>query len=265
MEKTGFYEFVGFAPPDAGETITELPHCDLSRHAVFLDFDGTLVDIAEKPDAVTVPPALPDLLRKLSRATQGATAIVSGRSVETVRALLPDFQGAIAGSHGGEICLDGTVERHHLAGSLVVDNICRMAIRFAETIPGLLAENKPTGVVLHYRMDPEAEPHAHKFMQALCECYEEFDLHHAKMAYELRPKDVGKDKAIRKLMATKAFAGRIPVYFGDDRTDEAALMHVRDVGGISVKIGDEDTSADFRVAAPDDVRAALLHWCGDAE
>lgn len=263
MEGPGYYEFVGFAPPDCGETRTELPICDLSRHAVFLDFDGTLVDIAQRPDAVTVTPGLTELLAGLTRATNGAVAIVTGRSVETIHAFLPDFEGAIAGSHGGELYIGGTTERHELAGSKVVENICRMAIRFAETIPGLLAESKPTGVVLHYRMDPEAEPHAHKFMQALGECYEEFDLHHAKMAYELRPKDVGKDKAIDKLMATEAFAGRIPVYFGDDRIDEAALAHVRVAGGISVKVGDEDTAADYRVASPAEVLAALQHWCDD--
>lgn len=260
MQPPYYYDFAGFAPAIDEAPSGHLPECRPGAHAFFLDFDGTLVDIAARPDAVTVPDGLRDTLDRLCTATGGATAVVSGRSVEVLSGYLPDFRGPLIGSHGGESLINGTHEAHPLTGAQVVENLHRMANRFAETIPGLLAEDKPAGVVLHFRENEDAEAQAQTFAKALCDCHEEFELHPAKMAYEIRPRGVGKEMAVSRLMGMASFEGRIPVYFGDDRTDEPAFARVRVAEGVSVKVGAGETRAEFRLAAPADVRAALAGW-----
>lgn len=259
MQPPSYYDIVGFTPA-IDEPSGDLPECSPAAHAFFLDFDGTLIDIAARPDAVTVPGDLRATLERLYEASGGATAIVSGRSAEVLQDYLSGFPGPLIGSHGGESLIDGVHEAHRLTGAHVVENLHRMAIRFAETIPGLLAETKPAGVVLHFRENEDAESQAQTFVKALCDCYEEFELHPAKMAYEIRPRDVGKEKAVARLMEAEPFRGRVPVCFGDDRTDEPVFAHVRSGGGIAVKVGEGETHAAYRVSAPADVRAVLARW-----
>lgn len=255
-----FYELTGFSPPNLGEPSETLPVPDLPSSALFFDFDGTLVEIGETPDAVEIAPGLPAMLDSLMQITGGAVALVSGRSVSRLRAFLPDFSGHIMGSHGAEHFAAGALDQHRLAGSDAVRTMGDLVTQFAQTIPGLIAVRKPTGAIIHYRQAPEAHAQVLKVMQALEMCWPDFELHPLKMAYELRPRDVGKDQAIQSLMQTDPFRGRVPVFFGDDTTDEPALAHIAGQGGIAIKVGEGETAAQYRVHTPGDVIAALQRW-----
>ena len=248
--------------PDIAELLAALG--PLSRMAVFLDFDGTLVDIAETPDAISVPAPLEGVLAGLLDATSGATAIVTGRAVETIQERLPGFSGPVAGGHGADVLLPGgRHHRHPVTGSDALIALIARVEKAAEATPGFLAEVKPTGAVLHYRKVPDAGDEARAIMEALATTYPEFELHPAKMAWELRPHDVGKDIAVERLMSGAPFAGRLPVMVGDDATDEAAMEIALSLGGTAIKVGEGATVAPHRLPDPAAVRALLTRWLSE--
>ncbi|WP_295042522.1 trehalose-phosphatase [uncultured Paracoccus sp.] len=231
-----------------------------SNTALFLDFDGCLVDIAPRPDAVVVPPGLPDRLARLHDALDGAVALVSGRDVADLRGYLPDFPGAMAGSHGAELALDGgVIEQTHTA-DLNVSALHEAAAMAVMAHPAILVEPKPHGVALHYRADPSLRSVVEDAMRHLADAHPDMILQPAKMAMELRPAGTGKDGALDRLMAMPPFAGRVPVYAGDDLTDEVAMARAQALGGHGIKIGTGDTVARFRLADPD----ALARWLDGA-
>ncbi|KIQ68837.1 trehalose-phosphatase [Wenxinia marina] len=239
-----------------------MPDVDLGASTLLLDFDGTLVDIAETPDGVLVDAGLPDLLARLSDATGGRIALVSGRAVADVGGFLPDFDGLIIGGHGAERREDGHVRRHPAADSPALPEIVEAAEGFAAGRDGLIVERKPTGIVVHYRRRPDAAEGVLAFVAGLAELHDGFELHEAKMAAELRPEGIGKDAAIADLMSEPRFAGTIPIFFGDDATDEPALVWVAEAGGVAVKVGEGESAAPLRLADPAAVRALLDHWTG---
>ncbi|MBV0910804.1 trehalose-phosphatase [Rhodobacteraceae bacterium ASV31] len=253
---------IGFSAPDLGDTLTDLPTPKLSESALLFDFDGTLVDIADTPDSVEIAKGLPEMLDRLMIATGGAVALVSGRSVQKLRSYLPDFAGHVIGSHGAQRQSDGTLTEHPMAGTEAVDHLADMVAQFADSVPGLHAEKKPTGATLHYRKAPEAHSQVLKFMQALEGVWPDFEMHPVKMAYEMRPKGIGKDLAIEELMTEPPFSGRVPVFFGDDSTDEPALAMIAQRGGISIKVGEGETAAQYRVPTPASVIDILGKWSG---
>ncbi|MEM9756175.1 MAG: trehalose-phosphatase [Pseudomonadota bacterium] len=228
--------------------------------AVFLDFDGVLVDLAPTPDDVLVANALISLLAALETETEGACAIVTGRPVEDLRRHLPLVPHAVIGSHGAEGYLPGAPAfRHPLVGS---DTIARMHDRAAraEELDGVMVERKPTGVALHYRGAPDHAGAVHDVANALVAEFAGFVMLPAKAAVEIRPSDIGKDIAVARAMALPVFAGRTPVYFGDDTTDEPALAWVADHGGVAVKVGPGDSVARHRLSGPVEVQAVLADW-----
>lgn len=260
MSAASYYDVCGIGTPQDDACSTDLRMPPLADAALFLDFDGTLIDFADTPDGITVPDALPGLLSRLERATGGALAIVTGRRHQDIETFLPEFSGPLVTAHGARVRVGGEVDEHPLSGSDLVENVVRMCAHFADTVPGLISEAKPTGVVLHFRKAPEAEAEALKMIRTLSEVYSDFEMHISKMAYELRPRDIGKDAAVRRLLQGAPFEGRTPVYFGDDTTDEAALALVKDLGGVSVRVGDGDTTAEFRARDPEHVRKTLTKW-----
>ena len=224
--------------------------------ALFLDFDGCLVEIAPRPDAVVIPPGLPERLARLHDRLGGAVALVSGRDIADLRGFLPGFPGAIAGSHGAELSLDGQLIQKTHGVDLDAGALHDAAARAVADHPAILVERKPHGVALHYRADPSLRPVVEEAMGRLAEAHPDMMLQPAKMAVELRPRDSGKDGALERLMALPPFAGRVPVYAGDDLTDEAAMAHAQAHGGFGIKIGAGDTVARHRLSDP----AALARW-----
>lgn len=248
---------------EAAEQAPDLPPPD--RIALFLDFDGTLVDLAETPQGVRVPADLELLLSDLTRATEGALAIVSGRSVDQILGFLPGYSGVIAGGHGAETFRNGEKRLHPLAGSPEVADAIRRAHAFAGSDNRLLVEEKPSGVVLHYRQAPDRAQAVLTEMQAIVEGSEALVVSRAKMAVEIRPVDASKDRAVARLAAEPPFAKREGWFFGDDDTDEDAMRWMLGQGGRAVKVGEGDTVAPHRVPGPGAVTALLRRWVDDRE
>jgi trehalose 6-phosphate phosphatase len=216
------------------------------RAALFLDFDGTLVEIAPRPEAVVVPQGLPALLHSLAARLEGALAIVSGRPLSQLDALLP-VPLAMAGDHGASLRLTpgGAVESLPLPSP--PPEWRERAERFAAGYEGVLIEPKAHGFVVHYRLAPPAGEPARALLDELIADNGDFVMMPARMAWEVKPTAISKATAVAGFMARPPFAGRTPVYVGDDVTDEAGMAAARAAGGIGLKLQDAfGTPAVFR-------------------
>ncbi len=215
-------------------TLSEMP--PLARAAFLLDLDGTLLDIAPAPDQVVVPPGLPDSLRELRRCCGDALAIVTGRPVAQVDALLGDVPFAVAGEHGTSVrhAPDRPVQNLPLPD--VPQHWLAVAANLAEQNPGVMLETKRHGLVLHYRAAPQAGQALSRGLQSLLAEPGAFVLTSAKMAWEIRPAGADKGTAVYALMSRHPFAGRVPVFIGDDVTDEDGMRAAQQAGGIGLRV-----------------------------
>ncbi|CTQ48176.1 trehalose-phosphatase [Jannaschia donghaensis] len=233
---------------------------DPATATLLLDFDGTLVDIADRPDGITVPDLVPDILRRAMDQLDGRVALVSGRSVEALEGFVPDFNGTLIGTHGSEMRHDGVHENTVTFDRETVARLIRLAQDFAALRPEFLVEPKPSGVVLHYRQATEHGALALRFMESLAMAAEGFRLQPALMAYELKPEGVGKDIALRDLLGRPGFEGKTPIFAGDDLTDEPALELIRERKGATIKIGMAETVAEARLPDPAALLKVLDDW-----
>lgn len=223
--------------------------------ALFLDFDGTLVEIADHPDAVIVPPTLPGLIERIAERLDGRLAVVTGRSIAALEALLGPLTVAVAGSHGGEFRTAGHAEAEALADPLPEAVIERLSA-FAHANGGLLVEPKPYSIAVHYR----GHPHA---LDALLACAGEIGgelglrLKHGKQVIELAMPGSDKGSAVARFMASPPFAGAQALFLGDDVTDEDAFAAMARLGGDGVLVGPmRATAARWRL----DSVSAVHHW-----
>ncbi|HEX6376505.1 MAG TPA: trehalose-phosphatase [Allosphingosinicella sp.] len=207
----------------------------LAPAALFLDFDGTLVELAETPDAIAVPGNLEPLLDRLAARLEGRLAIVSGRAVADLQRHLGMSGLAIAGSHGAELLYaDGTVVPVVAPPGLAR---ARKAVRrFAAAQDGLIVEEKPAGIALHYRRAPAQAERIAGFAADLAS-RSGLVVQQGKMVTELRPRGADKGEALRRLMSEPPFAGARPVFVGDDLTDEDAFRAAAALGGEGVLVG----------------------------
>jgi trehalose 6-phosphate phosphatase len=226
------------------QVMSDSPPPPLSRFApaaLFLDFDGTLVELAEAPGAISVPSGLTPLLDRLSARLEGRLAVVSGRALQDLRRHLGGGAAVLSGSHGAELrYADG---RHIPVAAPPGLAAARESVRrFAAGGEGLLVEDKPAGVALHYRLAPARAEEADAFLEALAES-SGLALQRGKMVAELRPHGSDKGKALSRLMAEPPFAGARPVFVGDDLTDEDAFRAAAALGGEGVLVGPARPSA----------------------
>jgi trehalose 6-phosphate phosphatase len=222
--------------------------------ALFLDLDGTLIDIAPRHDLVVVPPGLPDLVERLRVLCGGALAVVSGRPARDIEAFLPLPGLVFAAEHGARIRLpDGTLEE--AAGRLPKREAWLAALRAELPLwPGAHIEEKSVGFVVHYRQAPEAGPEILASLTRLVASSPgQVEILTALMAYEVRPAGVGKGPAVRRLMRIAPFAGRVPVFIGDDVTDEEGMAAAVDLGGYGLHV-----ARDF-----DGGPAQVRQWLGE--
>ncbi len=216
--------------------------------ALFLDFDGTLVELADRPDAIAVPEGLAPMLERLRRRLDGRLAIVSGRSLDDLDRQLPLHGIAFSGSHGLELRLvDGT--RLPLSVPIGLDDVRARVEAFAAARPGLLVEEKPAGIALHYRLAPGEAAAADAFIAALA-MERGMSVQRGAMVVELRPTGATKGDAIKAFMTEPDFAGARPLFMGDDLTDEHGFTAVTAMGGSGILVGPErQSAASYRLAS----------------
>ncbi len=209
-----------------------------NRAALLLDLDGTLLDIAPRPNAVVVPPELPQVLRAVRGLLDDAVAVVSGRPVEMIDALLGDAVYAVAGEHGGAVrhAPGQPVERLPLPSPPTAWLV--EAERLAVAHPGALLEHKARGFALHYRAVPAAAEPLHEALVRLLAGSREFELLPAHMLWEVRPRGADKAKAVAELMDRSPFRERRPVFIGDDVTDEDGIAAAAAIGGVGLRVQD---------------------------
>lgn len=235
------------------------PPLDPDRSALFLDFDGTLVELAETPDSIHVSPGLEPLLERLRQKLNGRLAIVSGRSLADLERHLPKSRIAFSGSHGLELRLTGGTALP-LSAPIGLDDVRERVERFAAPIPGLVVEEKPAGIALHYRLAPDQAGRAEAFMAALAR-ERGFTVQRGAMVAELRSGGATKGDALKAFMAEPEFVGARPWFVGDDLTDEHGFAAAAALGGAGILVGPpRETAARSRLESV----GAVAEWLGAA-
>ncbi|QDY41727.1 trehalose-phosphatase [Candidatus Pantoea soli] len=241
--------------PAVNENST-LPSLSGGLYAFFFDVDGTLAAIESQPESVSIPATVRQHLHQLSTLTHGALALVSGRPVSQLDALVAPLVLPAAGVHGAERrAATGEVHRHVLPADIASTLQTELQEKLDQW-PGTLLEVKGMAFALHYRNAPACE---HAILQLAEEVVSRFPalaLQPGKCVVELKPQGIDKGAAVNDFMQEAPFTGRIPVFVGDDLTDEKGFLAVNAMNGISVKVGEGSSHARYRL--PD--VAAVWHW-----
>jgi trehalose 6-phosphate phosphatase len=238
------------------------------QSALFIDLDGTLLEIAPRPELVRVAPELPLLLERLAAERDGALALISGRRIAELDRLLRPWRGAAAGLHGAErrrpdgSCVAGDGGPDAAAASAALDRLRPRLGEMAGRSPGVWLEDKGRTLALHYRAAPDKAGEIRAFVESLMqEAGACLRLIAGKMVVELQPRYIGKDGAIAAFLAEPPFRGRRPVFLGDDTTDEDGFAEVNRRRGLSIRVGAAEPTATATAAcyALPSV-AAVLGW-----
>lgn len=245
----------GFEPRHAGASAASTMPPITARTALFLDFDGTLVDIAAQPEMVEVSPELPDLLAALHAALGGALAIVSGRKLSDLDHFLAPQVLPVSAEHGAQFRLgSGSLSQ---SASPDLQEVSRVALALATQHAGLKVEIKNTAVSLHYRQAPQLEALCLEAMAEAVKRSPGLELMQGKCVFDIKAAGVSKGSAIAALMGQAPFAGRLPLFAGDDTTDEAGFASVQGLGGEGIKVGEGHSLAERRCASPSELRQWL--------
>lgn len=227
--------------------------------ALFLDIDGTLLDIAPSPDAVQAPAKLGEILQTVSQKLNGALALVTGRRIDFVDELFPVHRFSVAGLHGAE-------RRNHSGDVRRVEpdaNFIKAQTylrEMAEKTPGVLFEDKYAAAALHFRNAPTMHSEVERYIKVAASIAGiGWTVQRGKMVVELRPVGHDKGAALRQFMTEPVFKCRTPLVFGDDLTDEPMFRAARDLGGFAIRVGDDlrQSSATALLPTPSDLRSWL--------
>jgi trehalose 6-phosphate phosphatase len=231
-----------------------------SDWAFFLDVDGTLIDIAATPDDIAIDPSVPPTLARLSEAADGALALISGRPLSDLDRLFAPLDLPLAGLHG--------IERRNGEGKVFrpskpedgIKEILDGMHEFARLTPGILVEDKGFTAAIHFRGAPKEEIAVLRLAEGLLSAAGgDLELQNGKMVVEIKPAGADKGSAIEAFMRERPFAGRNPVFIGDDVTDEDGFATVNRLGGHSIRIGCEAaTAAQWCVGTVDEFLAWLF-------
>ncbi len=251
-------------PQQSGETAAALSAPipdDPKNMALFLDIDGTLLEIAKRPELVLVSDDLLQCLGRLASHLDGALALITGRTLENADSLFEGLSLPVGAVHGMERrSYQGGVESTGSGDELA--ELRADLTRFVEQRPGLLLEDKSRTLALHYRAAPELETEIEALLDEHLSRTEGLTILHGKMVFEIKPEGTDKGAAIRAFMEEEPFMGRVPVFLGDDTTDEYGFAAVGRLGGYGIFVGgDKVSEAAYRLAdvgAVHDWLAALL-------
>jgi trehalose 6-phosphate phosphatase len=228
-----------------------------SGFALFLDLDGTLIDIAAAPDQVVIPADLVPLLYRLSTGLGGALAIVTGRPVADIDRFLNPLRLVAAGVHGAELRLERNGEVLLCVGPM--DPHVEAAVRsLGKLVPGVIIESKVYSIAVHYRLAPAAEPQIEAALKGIVAgSPDHFILCPGRCVIEVVPRQVSKGAALQAILALPAFKGRLPIMVGDDVPDESALAAAAFCGGKGLRVAGEHFNGKADFTGPADVRAWL--------
>ena len=230
------------------------------RAALLLDVDGTLLDMAPSPDLVVVPPGLTDLLGRLCDHLDGALALVSGRPIADLDLLFAPLVLPAAGEHGAEVRHDADQPIVNLAAR--PESLASLYAKLTRAVAdsdGVQIERKRTGFAIHYRQAPHLAAELHRLVDdGVAEFADEIHVQPGKMVLEVKGRGCTKARGVAALMEEPPFAGRKPLFIGDDATDRDAFAAVRQLGGHCVSVGADNADiADWVFASPSAVRAWL--------
>lgn len=238
---------------------TSAPPIDAANnYALFLDLDGTLLEIAERPESVRADDQVKALIARLLEIFGGATALISGRSIVGIDALLDPLRVPIAGQHGSERRDSNGEIQVHKDSLQLLDQARADVTRWALQRPGIQIEDKGLSIALHYRHAPTLGNELSAFLRDWLAAHRgELQVQLGKMVAELKPSGRDKGVAIGDFLREAPFKGRRPIFVGDDLTDEHGFAFVNEHGGISVKVGLGKTVAQHRLADVTAVRKWL--------
>ncbi|WP_226951429.1 trehalose-phosphatase [Rhizobium terrae] len=233
-----------------GNPILEKLVLEPERWALFLDIDGTLIDLADTPDKIVVPPGLPRDLHHLFRRLGGALALVTGRALPYADRLFEPYKFPIAGLHGSERRdPSGAISRIEVGGEF--ETLKAALRREAMQWPGVLVEDKGAAVAVHYRQVPECREAIAAMMERyLAMAGPDFALQHGKMVEEIRPAQASKGHALKAFLDQPPFEGRRPIAIGDDVTDEAMFRVANEFGGHSIRIAETPAATEATATLP---------------
>ncbi|WP_374833001.1 trehalose-phosphatase [Paenochrobactrum pullorum] len=228
--------------------------------ALFLDVDGTLLDIADTPDAVKVPPNLPQTLAHLSECFKGAIALITGREIAFIDTLFPNLNLPVAGLHGAELRL----EKNKIRRQQLSENFLKAKAylkQAADDLMGVAFEDKNMAAALHYRNALSMQAIVKEQLEKAAQIAGTgWAVQHGKMVAELRPADCDKGTALLQIMQLPAFIERKPYAFGDDLTDEQMFYAAVQSGGAGIRIAEntENSAAALSISSPAILRQWLL-------
>lgn len=229
-----------------------------ARDALFLDFDGTLTEIAPRPELVFVEPALVSLIERVQRLIGGAVAVVSGRPLREIDNFLMPLQLPGAGQHGAELRMHGNSTPQRRVWPGVSAAAFELRSRFGHD-PQLIVEEKGASVAIHYRAAPERAEECQAASREIAQA-NGLDVLVGKMVVETRPRGLHKGLAVEALLSRPLFRGRRPIFVGDDTTDEDGFAQAQSRGGYGIKVGAGESCAQYRL---DDVMA-VHQWLADS-
>jgi len=243
----------------------KLDSIDPTQVAILLDVDGTLLDIALTPHDVRVPSTLRKTLAKLQERTNGALALVSGRSLSDIDLIFAPLKLSAVGGHGAEIRVSPNSKANGTPSRFLDRKTRSRLIEVAEVDEGVIMEDKGYSVALHYRLAPDKKRAIEDAVAAICGELPEgaVEVLPGKAVIEIKKSGFNKGTALRDLMAHAPFAGRKPIFVGDDVTDEAAFAVVPEFDGMAISVGRMVPGVAQRFEAPSDVRRWLEHIAKD--
>ncbi len=238
---------------------------DLRQSAILLDIDGTILDIAPSPRQVWVPADLRGTLTRLVDRTGGAVALVSGRTINDIDLIFSPLQFAAVGVHGAEMRLSGDADVQERIAPLS-KGLKRRLATVAELGPGILVEDKGYSLALHYRLAPEKGPAILEAIAKICASVpeERVEILPGKLIVDIKPAAINKGDAVRELMQHPPFAGRRPIFIGDDTTDLPVFGIIPRFGGQAYSVGGIAAEVDGHFDTPERVRDWLARVAAES-